>query len=72
MDLRLVAWGWEGMVEAPGSASLHPSGDRIEYRYTDLSGLIEWYVNSEQGLEQGFIVPSPSIPLPRMGDGAEE
>ncbi len=55
-----------GQEQAPGAASLHPSGNRIEYRYSDLTGLtnlpglVEWYANSEQGLEQGFTLPSPT------------
>ena len=59
LALQLVAWGWAGVEQAPDRASLHPSGPRIEYRYPDPSGLIEWYVNGEQGLEQGFTLAAP-------------
>jgi hypothetical protein len=57
LELRLAAWGWSGAEAAPGEASLAADGNRIEYRYP---GLVAWYVNTEQGLEQGFTLPAPA------------
>ncbi len=56
LALQLIAWGWAGAPQAAGNASLQASGPRIEYRYPDL---VEWYVNDEQGLEQGFTLAAP-------------
>ena len=36
---------------------LRVEGNRVEYRYSD-SGLVEWYTNTEEGLEQGFSLPT--------------
>jgi hypothetical protein len=56
--LRLVAWGREGAHQPVPPATLHPGGNRIEYRRGVLT---EWYVNDEQGLEQGFTLHSPPV-----------
>ncbi|HEV8481073.1 MAG TPA: hypothetical protein VGR66_09795, partial [Candidatus Eisenbacteria bacterium] len=50
-QLSLAGYGRESALRAPGRARRAAHGNRMEYRRGDL---IEWYVNDEQGLEQGF------------------
>jgi hypothetical protein len=54
--LHLAAWGWEGALQPVGTPALHPDGNRMEYHYPAQSSIVEWYVNDERGLEQGFSV----------------
>jgi len=49
-ELRLAAWGREGMEPVP-AASLEVQGNLIEYRR---GPLVEWYRNDGDGLAQGF------------------
>ncbi len=61
--LRLAGWGRDDAPDLPpASPLLQVSGNRIEYRR---ESLVEWYVNDERGLEQGF-----TIAKPLAGDGA--
>ena len=66
LGLRLAAGGAHG-EGAHGGAPLRGEGNRVEYRYSDLTGLstlsgvVVWYENSEQGLEQRFSLPSPLL-----------
>ena len=54
-EASLAAWG-RGETLNPASASiLHAEGNRIEYRRGEI---VEWYRNDEQGLEQGFLLPT--------------
>ena len=57
LDLRLTGWGWAGAAQPPGVEELAIEGNRVEYHYA--GGLVEWYVNNEQGLEQGFTLARP-------------
>ncbi|MHC4604140.1 MAG: hypothetical protein ACYS6W_12515, partial [Planctomycetota bacterium] len=52
----LTGYGYAGAAKAVGEAKLAVSGNRIEYRR---GGVIEWYVNEEKGLEQGFTITGP-------------
>lgn len=44
-------WGLE-LVEAPTLESTSVQGNRIEFHY--VGGMVEWYVNNAEGLDQGF------------------
>jgi hypothetical protein len=60
--LTLRACGREGSMSAIMPATLQVSGNRVEYQR---GGLIEWYINDERGLEQGFTIecdPGPAAP----------
>ena len=54
--MRLTGYGYEGAIQPVAPASLSAQGNRIEYRR---GALLEWYVNDEQGLEQGFTLDAP-------------
>jgi hypothetical protein len=66
-EVKLVAWGrGEGKrtdlpLQAIGDATLHPDANRVEYHRGSGHGdtLTEWYINGEQGLDQGFTLASP-------------
>jgi hypothetical protein len=49
--IHLAGLGYGDALEAPAAPKLTADGARLEYRRGDLT---EWYVNSRQGLEQGF------------------
>lgn len=51
IGFRLAAYGYAGRMVTAKSAQIVPRNNRIEYRR---KGLIEWYINNQQGLEQGF------------------
>jgi hypothetical protein len=51
----LVAWGRAGALRPVSPAQLRVEENRIEYQR---EGLVEWYRNDEEGLEQGFTLPS--------------
>ena len=51
LALELEAWGREGALEPLGAAEPTAQGRRVEYRRGPVT---EWYLNAEQGLEQGF------------------
>lgn len=55
-SLHLTGYGYAGEVKAVDEAKLVVSENRIEYRR---GGVIEWYVNDEKGLEQGFTLAGP-------------
>ncbi|MBN1269583.1 MAG: FG-GAP repeat protein [Kiritimatiellae bacterium] len=50
---NLAAWGREDRLEAVTATGPLFDARRVEYRRP---GLVEWYENAEQGLEQGFTV----------------
>jgi hypothetical protein len=54
--LQLTGYGYNGQIIPVAPAELKTSGNRIEYHRGDL---IEWYVNDNRGLEQGFTLHSP-------------
>jgi len=67
LRMSLSAYGTENTLTSiqpvkPGDISV--SGNRIEYRR---NGFTEWYVNDEQGLEQGFTIDHPVA----KGDGTK-
>ena len=49
--------GGEGQFAPLPIDKIVPEKNRIEYRRGDV---IEWYVNDQKGLEQGFTISSPS------------
>jgi hypothetical protein len=51
--LSLRGWGRTASLKTSGAAALRANADRIEL---DCGPLTEWFVNSPQGLEQGFTV----------------
>lgn len=52
-----MAWGRSNSLRPAGEASLSSKDNRIELS----RGLLtEWYVNSPEGLEQGFTIPAAS------------
>ena len=54
-ELALVAWGREGAVQPVTSAQLRTQDNHVDYQR---DGLVEWYRNDEDGLEQGFTLLS--------------
>jgi FG-GAP repeat protein len=50
---RTVAWGREGHIRPTSSIPPTHKGARVEYAR---EGLMEWYENRKEGLEQGFTV----------------
>jgi len=53
--LTLAGYGYAGDVQPVATAEPVASANRVEYRQ---GSLIEWYVNDERGLEQGFTLGS--------------
>ena len=61
-ELQLIAWGRASVLEAVPPAEIQTQDNSIAYRRGDIAseqGLIEWYRNDENGLEQGFTLASP-------------
>jgi hypothetical protein len=52
-ELRLARLGREAQRDPVAAGEVHAAGERIEIRRP---GIVEWYVNSAAGLEQGFSV----------------
>jgi hypothetical protein len=67
--LEWCAVGRAGAMQPVEEAVLGTAGNRVEYRRGDL---LEWYVNDERGLEQGFTIhEAPSVSQgPGQGDSA--
>jgi len=63
-DEKAPAWNWGLELVMPTSVDGRPTtgvaprvdGNRIEF---DRGWVTEWYLNTEAGLEQGFILPAP-------------
>lgn len=66
--LSLSAFGREGALRQLPRAVPVASGDRVEYRYEGLS-LVEWYINDERGIEQGFTLDEAPRSLSKGDDG---
>jgi len=64
VGLTLVAFGAEGKARPAASAARLAEGRRVEYRR---EGLVEWYENTDEGLEHGFTIPRS----PDGGDSIE-
>jgi hypothetical protein len=61
-EASLVAWGRAGTLQPVAQAELQVQENLIEYRR---GGLIEWYRNDEQALEQGFtLLSAPEVGQP--------
>jgi hypothetical protein len=61
-EVSLTGWGREGIVEAVPQATLEARDNSIEYRRgasESEGGLVEWYRNGEEGLEQHFRLAVP-------------
>lgn len=54
--LQLCAWGRTGALQPAEPASISASNNRVEYHRHNL---VEWYLNDNRGLEQGFTIPCP-------------
>jgi hypothetical protein len=54
--LRLVRYGFEGDLRPVAQVRPVAKGNRVEYTRHRIT---EWYVNDEQGLEQGFTLEAP-------------
>src|SRR5262249_17999407 len=61
LQLQLAGYGYGEQLEALGKGVLTAHGDRIEIRKSAIgaqsgsqSAITEWYVNTPEGLEQGF------------------
>jgi hypothetical protein len=50
---QVSGYGYSGDIQPAAKATLDVKDNRIEYKRDNLT---EWYVNTEQGLEQGFTV----------------
>jgi hypothetical protein len=59
VDLRLTHFGRQGSVSPIDVALPELSAERVVYHH---AGLTEWYLNSAQGVEQGFEIPKPPPP----------
>ncbi len=59
IGLRLAGWGYGTTLTPAKAPVVSASGKRIEYRR---SGLVEWYVNETDGIEQGFTLAEPPAP----------
>lgn len=53
--MRLVGYGHGDIMMIAGAATLEARGNRIEYRRAG-QPITEWYVNTPEGLEQGFTI----------------
>ncbi len=60
--LALTGWGREGEITPVPTVAPVADGPRLTYRR---GPLIEWYLNTTWGLEQGFTLSSP----PKRGEG---
>ncbi len=67
IEISLTGWGRTGIVSAPQEATLVASTEDDKTNRIDFQrGLLnEWYVNDENGIEQGFTLASP----PDAGEG---
>ncbi|HHD62826.1 MAG TPA: hypothetical protein ENK96_00350 [Desulfobulbaceae bacterium] len=54
LQLKTVAFGRFGNLRSPGSGSISAHKNRLEIQRDTLS---EWYINTEEGIEQGFTLP---------------
>ena len=64
---RTLAWGRPGSMHPARAVAPRASGARVEYRR---EGMVEWYENGPDGLEQGFTLavrPTGAGPLRVLG-----
>ena len=55
LGLRLAGYGYAGDMRPVSAATLNARGNGIAYVR---DALVEWYVNDERGVEQGFTLTS--------------
>lgn len=55
-ELNLVAWGREQVQQPAPQAEMEVQDNLVQYQRGEL---VEWYLNDEKGLEQGFTLTSP-------------
>jgi hypothetical protein len=72
LGLRLTGWGYGEHLPAVTSGRMTVRGNRVEIRKQALAGpqsspLVEWYVNTPRGLEQGFTLSAPPDTIPYAG-----
>ena len=68
LEMKLSAYGYEGTMKKISPVKpvdIYASGHRIEYRRKMLT---EWYVNNENGLEQGIILNQPPVAQHKTSD----
>ncbi len=56
LGLRLAAWGRGDRLAEVEDGRARRNGERLEIRRGEL---VEWYVNDERGVEQGFTIEAP-------------
>jgi hypothetical protein len=66
--LTLSGYGYAGDIQPVSAAELTVSANRIAYHR---GALTEWYVNDENGLEQGFTLSAPPQHLHRAADAVQ-
>lgn len=68
LEMKLSAYGYEGTMKKTSHVQpvdIYTSGHRIEYRRKMFT---EWYVNNENGLEQGIILNQPPAAQHKTSD----
>jgi len=65
-SLRLVGYGRAGTWASVNEATVSTHENRIDY---DRGDIVEWYINDQSGLEQGFMLYAPPAE-PASKDGA--
>jgi hypothetical protein len=58
-EMKLIGYGYGESLATVGPAELIAKDNRIEYRRGSLP-LTEWYINKQEGIEQGFTIESPA------------
>jgi hypothetical protein len=64
VSIQLAGYGYGDRLTRPALSMLSANGNRVEYQR---GGLVEWYVNGPDGLEQGFTL-GQSPRTARRGD----
>lgn len=61
LSMQLCGIGYGDRLQRAGDGNLFASGSRIDYHRTTAGGapFTEWYVNRDEGIEQGFTLPAP-------------
>jgi PKD repeat protein len=67
--LRLTAYGYGESLQPVGVAQLQVAGNRVEY---ERENLVEWYINDERGLEQGFTLKSRPMNIEKDEDSGQQ
>jgi hypothetical protein len=69
LDFEFQGWGYGERRVHQNKAAIAPvvNANRVEYRR---GALTEWYINGPLGIEQGFTISQPPVPLPDSGKDA--